>query len=84
MNKTELEKNRLDLSYKRNLQIINATLLLGVGSIITFIAALLLNRKSLTEYSIIISVLIILTYIFYKKTDKNLKQISEKIKKLIA
>ncbi len=38
MNKQEIEKNRLDLAYKRNLQLMNTTLLLGLGTLISYFA----------------------------------------------
>jgi exosortase/archaeosortase len=82
MKKLELEKNRLDLSYKRNLQLLNATLLVGAGSFITYLAGLILNQNKGFEYTLILSIIIILTYIIYQKINNRLKEISARIKDL--
>ena len=78
----QLKKNILDLSYKRNLQLINIILILGGGSILASFTGLILNFDKLFQYSVILFVLVALTYIAYSKIDKNLKDISERIKDL--
>lgn len=37
MNKIKIEKNRLDLSYQRNLQLLNIVLLIGTGSFVSYL-----------------------------------------------
>ena len=54
MNKTQLEKNCLDLEYQKNLQHLNALLSLGVGSIIVFLGGLILNFEKWFLYSVIL------------------------------
>ncbi len=83
MNKLEISKNRLDLSYRRNLQLLNIILLIGSGSFITYLVALILDFSKLLQYTFILALLGIITFILYKKIDKNLKNISERIDKLI-
>ncbi len=76
MNKMELEKNRLDLAYKRNLQIMNVFLTIGAGTIIAYFAGFILNPERLFQYSTIIVIISILTYIIYSIFDEKLKNIS--------
>jgi len=83
MRKIDLEKNRLDLSYQRNLQLLNAILLIGAGSFVAYLASLVLNISKAFQYSIILTILTIITTIFYRKINKNLKTISEEIGKLV-
>ncbi len=82
MDKKELKKNSLDLSYKRHLQILSAILLIGAGSFITYLAALILNPEKIIQYTIILAVIAAVTYLMYIKTDQTLREISQKIKNL--
>lgn len=82
MKKSDLEKNRLDLAYNRNLQIMNVVLIVGAGSFIVYLAGLILNGEKVLEYSVILAILGIITFILYNKIDDNLKFISYKIKDL--
>ncbi len=82
MNRKQLEKNRLDLSYKRNLQLLNATLIIGGGSFVASLVGIVLNLEKIKEYTIILVIIGITTYIFYLNINNNLQQISKEIKKL--
>lgn len=82
MNKIDLEKNVLDLSYRRNLQLINIILILGVGTFFAYIGALILNPGKYFIYTFLIIIIGVLTYIFYQRVDDLLKEISNKIKNL--
>jgi len=82
MDKLELKKNCLDLAYKRNLYLLNALLIIGVGSIITFFAGLILNLDKWFNYSVVLVIVFSLTYVGYIKVDNSLKNISEAIIKL--
>ena len=82
MNKLEISKNRLDLSYRRNLQLLNIILLIGSGSFITYLVAFILDFSKLYEYTIVLTLLVIMTFILYKRIDGNLKNISERIGQL--
>ncbi len=82
MDKLELKKNCLDLAYKRNLYLLNALLIIGVGSIITFFAGLIFNLDKWFNYSVVLVIVFSLTYVGYIKVDNNLKDISESISKL--
>jgi hypothetical protein len=82
MIKYVIEKNVLDLSYKRNLQLLNAILIIGAGSFITFLAGVFLSPEKISSYSILLTIIGIITFIFYKRVDNILKDISNKIKSL--
>ena len=82
--KSEIEKNRLDLAYQRNLQLLNTALLIGSGSFVTYLVALILDISKAFQYTIILVILAMVTYIFYNRVNDNLKKISESIKKLAS
>lgn len=82
MNRIELEKNRLDLAYSRYLQLLNTVLLLGAGSFITYLVALILDMSKIFQYTLILVIIFFLTLIFYRKIDFILKKISEDIREL--
>ncbi|OGJ22081.1 hypothetical protein A3K73_06555 [Candidatus Pacearchaeota archaeon RBG_13_36_9] len=79
----EIEKNRLDLAYRRNLQLLNIFLISGLGAVFAYIGALILNLEKVLPYTIIMILVGTVTYIFYKRIDRNLKEISERIEKLV-
>ncbi|MEK6848696.1 MAG: hypothetical protein AABX65_03630 [Nanoarchaeota archaeon] len=80
--KIELEKNILDLDYKRNLQLLNIVLITGLGIIFTYIGALIVSLEKYISYSLLLVVVISVTIYLYKRIDENLKEISENIQKL--
>ena len=82
MPRSDLEKNRLDLAYQRQLQFLNAILIIGTGSVIAYFGGLILNLNRFYEYSVILIIIILSTGLAYKKVDKNLKEISNNISKL--
>lgn len=82
MNRLAIKKNILDLSYKRNLQLINAILILGGGSIIASFTGLILNLAKAFQYSVILFLVSIATFTSYKLINKKLKSISLQIDKL--
>ncbi len=83
MKKIELEKNRLDLSYQRNLQLLNTILLIGAGSFITYFVALILDTLKSYQYTIILVIILSISVFLYRKISKNLRRISEEIKNLM-
>jgi len=83
MDKIELEKNRLDLSYKRNLQLLNVMLIVGLGSFVAYLAAFLLNPEKIKSHTILLFGIAFITYAMYYSIDRNLRNISNKIKSLI-
>lgn len=83
MEKSYLEKNVLDLSYKRNLQLLNIFLISGIGVIFASIVALILNPEKLFAYVFSIIIIGVITYIIYAYIDERLKIISEKIKNIV-
>jgi len=86
MSKIEIEKNRLDLSYQRQLQLINFILIGGAGGVISLIIGLVLNPEKLVKYSIYYGIsfiiIAIILYVVYIKLNENLKNISDKLKNL--
>lgn len=82
MRKIELEKNRLDLAYKRNLQLLNAVLVVGVGSFIAYLTGLILNPDKMFQYSILLVILGFVSFILYRNISNNLRGISDQINKL--
>ena len=83
MDKVNLEKNRLDLSYKRNLQLLNIILISGIGAVFAYIGALVLNPEKIFYYTVIVILVSVVSYVFYKRINDNLKNVSIKIKNLI-
>ena len=83
MKRTELEKNRLDLAYQRNLQLLNAILLIGSGSFITYLVALILDTAKSFQYTIILVIVSSISVLLYRRINNNLKNISDEIKKLV-
>jgi hypothetical protein len=83
MNKEDLEKNCLDLAYKRYLQILNILLISFLAAIFTFVGALILNPSLAFAYVSLIVILSILVFIFYSILDEKFKNISAKIKSLL-
>ena len=82
ISKIEIEKNVLDLSYQRNLQLLNTILLIGTGSFISYLAALIIDFSKLMQYTVLLVVIASITLIFYKRVDGKLKKISEEIRNL--
>lgn len=80
MKKIYLEKNCLDLAYQKNLQFLNAVLVVGAGSLIAFFGGLILNFDKWFSYSLVLISVGFLTSYTYHKTDNNLKNISNRIK----
>ena len=78
----EIKKNRLDLTYQRQLHQLNFILLIGAGSVISLIIGLILNVKKWFNYSIAFVIIGIITLIIYSRIDNNLKEISLKINEL--
>ena len=82
MDKKEIEKNRLDLAYRRQLHFLNFILLIGVGSIISLVISLVVNFENWFRYAIAFVVVAVITFIIYNRIDENLQKISNKIQKL--
>ena len=83
MDKLEIEKNILDLSYKRNLQLLNIILVSGLGALFAYIGALILNPEKIISYTFVMIIVASLTYVFYRNVYENLRKVSEKLKNLI-
>tara|TARA_Y100000310_G_scaffold243038_1_gene247399 strand:- start:1750 stop:1998 length:249 start_codon:yes stop_codon:yes gene_type:complete len=81
MNKS-FEKNRLDLAYQRQLHYLNGVLALATVGIFSFLGTFIWNREFLLQGLIIVTIFLIVAYYFHNKIDKNLKEISNKIKEL--
>ncbi len=82
MNKIDLEKNVLDLSYKRYLQLLNIILITGFGALFAYVGALILNPERVMVYTFVIILGVVIIYIIYQNIGERLKGISNKIKNL--
>ena len=82
MRKVDLEKNTLDLAYRRNLNLLNIILISGLGAIFAYVGALILNPEKVVSYTFVLGLVATITYILYRKIDDKLKIISERIKGL--
>lgn len=82
MKKINLEKNILDLEYQKNLQYLNAILIIGAGSLVAYLAALILNLEKWIPYTSIILLITTLTVYSLNFVNKNLRKISINIKNL--
>jgi len=82
MKKIDLEKNSLDLEYQKNLQYLNAVLIIGAGSLIVYLSSLILNLNQWFLYSLIIAIIGTLTSLGFFQVNKNLQKISLEIENL--
>ena len=82
MNVKEIEKNILDLAYKRHLQLLNVILIIGAGTFVAYLAGFVLNQDKILQYTTLLIIIGVITYFLYNKIDDRLKEISAKIKKL--
>ena len=82
MKNIQLEKNVLDLEYQKNLQYLNAILIIGAGSLIAYISSLILNFDKWLSYTIIIFFMGCLTSWSLILVNKKLQKISLEIKNL--
>ena len=78
----QLQKNRLDLAYNRQLQYLNFILLLGFGSIISLFIGLILSPERWFNYALAFVIIGIITLIIHNNIDQNLRKISAEIRKL--
>ena len=79
-----LKKNVLDLSYKRNLQILNIVLISGIGAIFAYIGALILTPVKIFSYTFVMLLIGLIMIILYNNLNSNLKDISNRIRNLIT
>ena len=77
-----LQKNCFDLEYQRSLYILNSTLSLGTGSGIAFFGGLILDFDKWFLYSAALVVICSSVYFIYRKTNMNLKKVSNQIRML--
>ena len=81
MNKS-LEKNRLDLAYRRQLHYLNAILLLATAGVLSFIGTFIWQKELFLQGIMLTIFIFLVVYFLHKKIDKNLELISCKIKDL--
>ncbi len=80
--KSKFEKNRLDLAYRKQLTYLNAIVLLATTGILSFIGTFIWNKDYLIYGFLLMIIIWVIAYFFFKKIDKNIKNISGKIKNL--
>jgi len=79
MNKN-LEKNRLDLAYQRQLVYLNSILTFITIGLLSFFGTFIWNKNYVIYGFLILVIIFIISYVLYSRIDKSLKEISEKIK----
>ena len=82
MDKKQLEKNALDLAYHKQLNYLNAVLVVGTLGILSFIGTFIWNRTYFKQGLILTIVIILICFMIHKKVDRNTKEISKRIRKL--
>lgn len=78
----KIEKNRLDLAYKKQLCLLNFVLIVGAGSLISLFIGIILKPVEWFNYALAFTIIAIFAYISYSKIDETLKKISLEIKNL--
>ncbi|HLC55305.1 MAG TPA: hypothetical protein VJJ75_02095 [Candidatus Nanoarchaeia archaeon] len=82
MKKTEIEKNCLDLEYKKQLQIMNAVIILATTGIISFIGTFIWNKDLLLLGAAISFAILVVCRIIYANINRKLQEIAESIRSL--
>ncbi len=80
--RTLIEKNRLDLAYHRNAQLVNAILIFGTTGVLTFVGTFIWKPELLKEGLLVTIIILVVAFILYTKLDAKLKSISEQMDKL--
>ncbi len=82
MKKIEIEKNCLDLEYKRQLQIMNALIILMTTGAVTFIGTFIWKRDLLLMGSFLTMGILMICFFTYQRVNNNLQEITEAIQRL--
>ncbi len=85
MDSKQIKKNRLDLEYNKHLQILNAVFIFLTTGLLGFLGSfifLLEDKNKLLLGTGISVIVIIIGIIIYKKTNKKLEEVLEKIEKI--
>ena len=82
MNEKEIKKNVLDLEYKKELQIHNNLLLMGTTSLFPLIISFVWYPERWGIGLALTFSIAIISYSWYKKSNKKLKEILDKIRKI--
>jgi hypothetical protein len=70
------------LEYQKNLQYLNAVLIIGAGSLVAYLAALILNLEKWIPYTSLVILISTLTTLSFIAVNKNLEKISKNIRNL--
>jgi len=82
MQKIEIEKNRLDLAYHHQLQILNAVLILGTTGILSFIATYIWKPELIVRGIELTGVVLVFCTLSYRRIESRLQKISEELQRL--
>ncbi|MBS3154908.1 hypothetical protein J4404_00225 [Candidatus Woesearchaeota archaeon] len=82
MDKKDIKKNILDLEYKKYLQMLNISLILGTTGLIPFLISFVWYKDRVIFGLSITAAIMALAYIWYKITEEKLEEISKKIEEL--
>lgn len=76
----QVEKNRLDLAYRRQLSYLNALLLLATIGMLSFISTFIWKKEFLLQGTFISICIFLIVYFWHKRVDKIMWKISDKIR----
>ncbi len=83
MNKeSQIKKNGLDLEYYRYAQLLNGVFIFATTGFIAFLGSFIWLKERLFIGLIVSFLILVSSYILYKKIDKKLKEISKDIEKI--
>ena len=80
----QIKKNKWDLEYNKNTQILNAVFIFLTTGILGFIGSFIFleDKNKLTTGLVISAIIILIGYAFYKKINKKLDSIIKEIEDL--
>lgn len=79
MDKKDIKKNILDLEYKKHLQMLNTSLILGTFGLIPLLISFVWYKERIIFGLSLTALLMALAYIWYKHTEEKLENVSKKL-----
>ena len=82
VDKIYIEKNKLDLEYHKQTQLLNGVMIFATTGVLSFLGTFVWNRDFLLVGAIITGAILFACIIWYNKINRNLKDISEQMGRL--
>ncbi len=82
MERQHIEKNRLDLAYHRQLQILNGVIILGTTGLISFIGTFVWKPELILQGMLLTAFIAFISLMVYFNVDNRLRSISEELGQL--